>query len=107
MVQFLDAVNAYKQVDSKPLIPGGRGGDGVGRGDIVGESFANALRETAQDTITTLNAAEKQGLAAAAGQADMAQLVTSVSEADVTLQTVVAVRDKVIGAYQEILKMPI
>ena len=102
MVQFLDAVNAYKQVDSKPLAPSGRGG-----GDIVGESFANALRETAQDTITTLNAAEKQGLAAAAGQADMAQLVTSVSEADVTLQTVVAVRDKVIGAYQEILKMPI
>lgn len=102
MVQFLDAVNAYKQVDSKPLAPSGRGG-----GDIVGESFANALRETAQDTITTLNAAEKKGLAAAAGQADMAQLVTSVSEADVTLQTVVAVRDKVIGAYQEILKMPI
>ena len=102
MVQFLDAVNAYKQVDSKPLAPSGRGG-----GDIVGESFANALRETAQDTITTLNAAEKQGLAAAAGKADMAQLVASVSEADVTLQTVVAVRDKVIGAYQEILKMPI
>ncbi len=106
MVQFLDAVNAYRQVDSKPLASGGRGSVGGG-GDIVGESFASALRETAQDAITTLNAAEKQGLAAAAGRADMAQLVASVSEADITLQTVVAVRDKVIGAYQEILKMPI
>ena len=102
MANFLDAINAYKQVDNSPLSQ-----PKSASGDAVGDSFAHALRETAQETIGTLNEAEKQGLAAAAGQADMSQLVASVSEAEITLQTVVAVRDKVIGAYQEILKMPI
>lgn len=40
------------------------------------------------------------------GQADMAQVATAVSEAEVTLQTVVAIRDKVVEAYREILRMP-
>ncbi|MBL4692998.1 MAG: flagellar hook-basal body complex protein FliE [Magnetovibrio sp.] len=40
------------------------------------------------------------------GQADMAQVATAVSEAEITLQTVVAVRDKVVDAYREILRMP-
>jgi flagellar hook-basal body complex protein FliE len=34
-------------------------------------------------------------------------VVTAVAEADLTLQTVVAVRDRVIEAYQNIMRMPI
>jgi flagellar hook-basal body complex protein FliE len=34
-------------------------------------------------------------------------VVTAVSNAEVTLQTVVAVRDRVVAAYLDILKMPI
>jgi len=34
-------------------------------------------------------------------------VVTAVTNAEVTLQTVVAVRDKVISAYQDILRMPV
>jgi len=40
------------------------------------------------------------------GQANLTDVVTAVSEAEVTLQTVVAVRDKVVEAYREILRMP-
>ena len=40
-------------------------------------------------------------------QADLNEIVTAVNNAEMTLQTVVAVRDKVIQAYQEIMRMPI
>jgi flagellar hook-basal body complex protein FliE len=48
-------------------------------------------------------------MAATAGSKDgsLVDVVTAVAEAETTLQTVVAVRDKVIAAYQDIMKMPI
>ena len=39
--------------------------------------------------------------------ADLSQVVTAVAEAETTLQTVIAVRERVIEAYKEILRMPI
>ena len=45
--------------------------------------------------------------AAAAGKASIDQVVIAVAEAETTLATVVAVRDKVLEAYREILRMPI
>ena len=44
---------------------------------------------------------------AAIGKADLTDVVTAVTNAEMTLQTVTAVRDKVVSAYQEILRMPI
>ena len=41
------------------------------------------------------------------GTADIQEVVMAVSNAEVALQTVVAVRDKVVSAYQDILQMPI
>ena len=42
-----------------------------------------------------------------AGKADLTDVVTAVSEAETALNTVVAIRDRVISAYQDIIKMPI
>jgi flagellar hook-basal body complex protein FliE len=50
---------------------------------------------------------ETQAVSTVAQQGDVVDLVTAVSEAEATVQTVVAVRDKVITAYQEIMRMPI
>ena len=41
-----------------------------------------------------------------ANKAEYHELVTAVTNADLTLRTVVAVRDKMISAYQDIIKMP-
>ncbi len=38
---------------------------------------------------------------------DLSTLVTSVASAELSLSTLVAVRDRVINAYQDIIKMPI
>ena len=42
-----------------------------------------------------------------AGTADLREVVTAVTNAEVTLQTAIAIRDRVIRAYQDITSMPI
>ncbi len=44
---------------------------------------------------------------AMANEAELHELITTVSNAELTLNTVIAVRDKVVNAYQEIMRMPI
>ncbi len=41
------------------------------------------------------------------GKSNMVDVVTAVAETEVAVDAVVAVRDKVIAAYEEIMKMPI
>ena len=45
--------------------------------------------------------------AAVVGKADLTEVITAVTNAELTLQTATSVRDKVVQAYQEILRMPI
>ena len=48
-----------------------------------------------------------QAQAVAMGKANMIDVVTAVAESETAIQTMVAVRDKVIAAYEEILRIPI
>ena len=41
------------------------------------------------------------------GKGDTHDLVQSIAQAEIALETVVAIRDKVVEAYQEILRMPV
>ena len=61
----------------------------------------------AKESVKTGAESEKQSLMATAGKANVTDVVTAVSAAEVTLQAVTAVRDKAVAAYQEILRMPI
>lgn len=71
------------------------------------ESFAELVGSAAKSAIETGRTAEKLSAAGIAGKADPTDVVTAVTNAEVTLQTALAVRDRVIQAYQEILRMPI
>jgi len=101
-VNLNDAISAYL---------GAARGDGLGgldpRDRAQGGDFAGALREAAEGAVQSLREGEAATLKAAAGKADITDVVTAVSQAEITLQTVVAVRDRVIQAYQDILRMPI
>src|SRR3546814_838357 len=72
-----------------------------------GGSFSELLREVGQNAVQELRGAEQLSAKAAAKEADLLEVVTAVNNAEVTLQTVVAVRDRVIQAYQDIIRMPI
>jgi flagellar hook-basal body complex protein FliE len=69
--------------------------------------FAQTLASMAADAISTIKAGETTAMAGMKGHASLQQVVQAVMQAEQTLQTVVAVRDKVVGAYQEISRMSI
>jgi flagellar hook-basal body complex protein FliE len=77
-------------------------GDGAG-----GASFGDMLKGVLNTVIESGHKTDAQAQAMLSGKADMIDVVTAVSETEVAVQTMVAVRDKVIEAYQNIMSMPI
>jgi len=69
--------------------------------------FAELLSNVMGDMTQTSRAAESQMSAMVQGQGSLIDVVTAVSSAEASLETVLAVRDQVISAYQEIMRMPI
>jgi len=83
---------------------GARGLSGeAAKGQDFGALVKDALAAVAQSG----NKSEGQSQALAAGKANIVDVVTAVSETEVAIEALVAVRDKVIQAYEEILRMPI
>lgn len=72
----------------------------------TGSSFADFLSGTLQNAVQTMQTGEQMAAKQVAGQADVVDVVNAVNNAELTLDTVVAVRDKVIAAYQSIMQMP-
>ena len=80
-------------------------GGGVAGGDDV--DFAGLVQQAIREAGQTSRVAEQQAMTVAAGQGDIVDVVTAIAAAETQLETVIAVRDQVISAYQEILRMPI
>ena len=67
-----------------------------------GTSFADTLKNFTGEAISSLHEGEKASVAAVSGKADMASVATAIDNAEVVLDEVIAIRDKVIAAYQAI-----
>jgi flagellar hook-basal body complex protein FliE len=88
--------------------PGALGkGAPVAKSSESGSSFADLVRGVAKQTLEATNQGEVKALGAVSKDASLVDVVTAVTNAEVALETAVAVRDKVIAAYQEIIRMPI
>ncbi len=77
------------------------------RPEPTGRSPAEAFGAAAQDFITTLRESEETVKAGLAGRADPQAVVEALAATELAVQTAVAVRDRVVEAYQEILRMPV
>lgn len=75
------------------------GGDGV--------SFSDFLKQNVSEAIDVVKEGEKMSAKAITGQADLADVVQAVSQSELTIQTAIAIRDRMLSAYQEIIRMPI
>lgn len=73
----------------------------------TGEGFAGMVKGNLQDAVNLGKQSEKMTMMGLAGEAEMRDVVLAVNNAENALNTVVAIRDKVVNAYQEILRMPI
>lgn len=78
-----------------------------GSAQAAGSGFGDFLSSAMKDAIGSMKAGEQAAAQQAAGKGDMVSVVNAVNQAELTLDTVVAVRDKVISAYQSIMQMPI
>ncbi len=101
---MVDVVNS---IGLKPVASVARAGAIGDDPAATGQSFMQLVEQFTKDAIETSKVAEKTSMLAAAEKAELLDVVTAVSDAEVTLQTVIAIRDRVIQAYQEIIKMPI
>lgn len=105
-VSYTEALNAYRQAaqQAQSLGPGQQNDQA---GDPNSPSFGEVLRAESKDAIHTLEKGEKMSLAAAAGEANINDVVMAMSKAEMTLQTVTSIRDKAVEAYKQVMRMPI
>lgn len=96
---YLEAARAAQRAMQDPA------SEGVG--PTGGADFGSMVQTALKDVSAQLQGAEKVSLAAASGRADVVDVATAVAAAETSLETVIAVRDQVIQAYQEIMRMPI
>jgi flagellar hook-basal body complex protein FliE len=90
------AARAYGTVQGGAL-------EGVGGG----ADFGSVLRDAVSGAIDAGHHADAQAAQAIAGGGNVTDLVTAVSKAELALQTTAAIRDRVVQAYQDIMRMPI
>ena len=107
MAAPISAISAYTA--AAKLISEGQAGDaGAAAGEAAGAtSFASVLKEALASVNELGHKSDTQTRALVNGKSDMVNVVTAVSETEVAIDAVVAVRDKVIAAYEDIMKMPI
>lgn len=103
MITPLVAAKAYAAAGQTPSLGGGVNP----AGNSQGADFGAMLKGVLNDAVQTTKAAEIKIAQGAQGQAEMIDVVTAISSAESSLETVMAVRDQVIAAYQEIMRMPI
>ncbi len=102
----IDALRAAQSYQAAARI-----GDGALRADDGAETrragFASLVQAAVAETSGALRAGEAAATQVAAGEASLVDVATAVSAAEVSLETAIAVRNKVVEAYQEIMRMPI
>lgn len=82
-------------------------GGGAEAPAIQGPNFGDLLKNGIQGFTETQAEGEKMSVGSITGKANLSDVVVAVTNAEVSLQAVVAIRDRVINAYQDILRMPI
>ena len=78
-----------------PAVPGG------------GADFGSALRSAVESAIDTGHEAETQSMKAITQGGNVTEVATALSRAELTLQTATAVRDRMLQAYQDIMRIQI
>lgn len=79
----------------------------IARPSKTEESGSNLFAQVASDFMDTMRAGEQTAKAGMIGNADAHSVVQALAASELAIETAVTVRDKVVEAYQEILRMPV
>ncbi len=92
------AVNAYARVQN---------GEADASASTDGGGFGDALARAVQGVADAGHKADAESIKAIGGQGNLTEVATAVTRAELTMQTALAVRDRVVQAYQDIARMQI
>jgi flagellar hook-basal body complex protein FliE len=83
----------------------------IDRGDVAGSGstgdFSATLQRALHGTVDNLHAAEAKTVEALSGGGNLTEVVTALASAELALQSATVIRDRVVQAYQDVMKMPI
>ena len=105
-IPFNAAAAAYNNA-SKLISQGLSQGAGAADPTSQGPDFAKLLSEAVQGVADAGKASDQKSLDLVNGKGNLVDVVTSVAQTQVAVEGLVAVRDRVISAYQSIMQMPI
>ena len=83
------------------------GADDAKSAGAAGTDFATFVKQAAEDAVGTMEAGEQMSMKGIAGEADLTDVVQAVNSADIMLRTIVTLRDRMVQAYQEVIRMPV
>lgn len=95
-IDALGSVRAYQQAARLPSAPAAEG-----------SQFGGMVESLVKDTAAALRTAESASAAQVAGEGNLVDVVTAIGAAEAALDTMVAVRDRAVSAYQDIMRMQI
>ena len=105
MASPITAANAYAKLAR--LADPGANPLKESKDDSSGPNFGAMVKEAINSVVDAGRKSDGQAQAMAAGKANIVDVVTAVGETEVAVEAMVSVRDKVIQAYEEIMRMPI
>jgi flagellar hook-basal body complex protein FliE len=104
-IPFNAATSAYgraaqliNEAAKTPVAPTGGGGTG---------DFGSVLADAVQGMVDSGKVADQKAMNLVNGNGDVIDVVTAISQTELAIETMVTVRDRVISAYEEIMRMPI
>jgi flagellar hook-basal body complex protein FliE len=107
MASPLSAAGAYAAIARLAKSPAQEASLSLPGAEKADTSFASVLKNAIGSIEDIGNKSDAQTRAMVNGKSNMVDVVTAVSETEVAIDAVVAVRDKIIQAYEDIMKMPI
>ncbi len=106
-LSFGKGLDGISSVTNSSMGAQGLGTTALTPGQSTGMNFGEILGNMATDTMNSIKGAESMSFKAIQGKANTREVVDAVLEAQQSLQTALAFRDKVVNAYLEITKMQI
>jgi flagellar hook-basal body complex protein FliE len=103
------AINAPFNAAAAAYGQAARLGTGGGAAPAAGGAgdFANLLAQSLDGVVDAGKAADSKAMGLVGGQGNVVDVVTAVAETELAVESMVAIRDRVISAYEEIMRMPI
>src|SRR5882762_7054513 len=105
MASPITAANAYAKLAR--LADPGANVSKAASGDSGGPSFGKMVTDAITSVVESGKKSDGLAQGMAAGKSNIVDVVTAVTETKVAIEAMVSVRDKVIQAYEEIMRMPI